>query len=192
MDWTGIKVKTAPALEPVAVSELKTFLSLDGSDFDSMLSSCIVACRQAVESYTGRTLITTVLQMTLDSFPSVIELARPPVQSITSITYVDADGSTQTLSSSLYRVDISSLFGRITTAYGEVWPETQNVSNAVTVEFKCGYGDAASAVPDALKVAIMSLAADMFEHREANSEINLSENRTYKFLLDSYKIPRCA
>jgi len=191
MDWTGIKVKTAPALEPVTVSELKTFLSLDASTYDTMLSGYITACRQAIETYTGRTLITTSYQLMFDSFPDIIELARPPVQSITSITYVDTDGVTQTLSSSLYRTDLISLFGRIEPAYGESWPSIRNVSNAVTVEFKCGYGDAAASVPDALKVAIMSLAADMFEHREANFELNLQENRTYKFLLDSHKIARC-
>lgn len=195
MDWTGIKVSTAPAIEPVTVSELKTHLRLDGTTYDTMLAGYISACRDAVEKHTGRTLINTVLELYYDEFPSnngELILIRPPVQSVSSIIYVDEDGVSQTLSSSLYRTDLVSLYPRITPAYDESWPDTQAVSNAVKITYTAGYGAAAANVPAALKECIKSLCADLFEHPESNVELNLQESRVYKFLLNAYTIPGIA
>lgn len=192
MDWTGIITKTAPATEPVTVTELKDFLRLSGTSDDVLLGGLITAARAAVEKITGRTFITTVYQLYFDVFPLCIELARPPVQSISSITYIDEDGVLQTLLSSEYVVDVASLYGRIVPAYDEEWPDTQGIINAVCVEYKAGYGDAAASVPAPLKEAIKMLASDIYEHPEANVELSLSENKSMSFLLDAYKIPGVA
>ena len=193
MDWTGITLKTAPAVEPVTAQEMREFLSLVGTEDDALLAGLISAARAALEKYTGRTFITTVYQVYYDGFSFLpIKLARPPVQSVTSITYVDVDGVMQTLSSSLYIVDIASLFGRISPAYDEVWPITREQNNAVCIEIKTGYGDAAASVPAPIKVAIKMIVADVYEHREANVELALSENKSLKFLLSPYTIPGVA
>ena len=42
-------------------------------------------------------------------------------------------------------------------------------------------------VPPSLILAIKLLAADFYEHRHAQTEINLQENRSYRFLLANYK-----
>ena len=193
MDWTGIKIKTAPAVEPVTVQEMREYLSLGGTEDDTLLTGLITAARSALEKSTGRTFITTTYQLYFDGFfLSPIKLARPPVQSVSSITYVDEDGVTQTLSSTLYTVDVSSLYGRVSPAYGESWPVTRAQDNAVCIEFKAGYGDAAASVPEPLKIAIKMLAADVYEHREANVEVALSKNRSLDFLLAGYTIPGVA
>ena len=193
MDWTGISLKTAPAVEPVTAQEMREFLSLVGTEDDTLLAGLISAARTALEKYTGRTFITTVYQVYYDGFSFLpITLARPPVQSVSSITYVDVDGVTQTLSSSLYIVDVASLFGRISPAYDEVWPITREQNNAVCIEIKTGYGDAAASVPASIKVAIKMIVADVYEHREANVELALSENKSLKFLLSPYTIPGVA
>lgn len=190
MDWTGIKVSTPPATEPVTVPELKTYMSLDGTAFDVMLSGFITACRDAIEKHSGRTFISTSYEMYFDRFPGCIELMRPPVQSVTSIYYVNVDGVETLLASSQYRVDTVSLYPRIEPVYGATWPVTRNVSNAVKVTYLAGYGATAASVPQNIKSCIMAVAADLFEHRESNVEINLTENKTYKFLLNSFTIPR--
>lgn len=193
MDWTGIKIKTAPTVEPVTVQEMREYLSLGGTEDDTLLTGLITAARAALEKITGRTFVTTTYQLYFDGFSFLpVKLARPPVQSVSSITYVDEDGVTQTLSSSLYTVDVSSLYGRVSPAYGESWPTTRAQDNAVCIEFKAGYGDAAASVPEPLKIAIKMLAADVYEHREANVEIALSKNRSLDFLIAGYMIPGVA
>lgn len=190
MDWTGVVIKTAPAIEPVTVSELKDFLRLSGTDQDSMLTGFISAARAGVEIFTGRTLINTVYELFFDSFPAAgVEMLRPPVQSVSSIYYINSDGVDTLLASTEYRVDVASIYGRITPAYGKTFPVTQAVTNAVKVTVTCGYGTTAASVPAPLKEAIKMIAADIYEHPEANVELTLTENKTVKFLLGAYKIP---
>lgn len=149
----GLSVVTAPAEEPVSLAEAKTHLRVEHDDDDAYISALISAARESAEQYLHRALITQTLKMSLDAFPAVIRLPRSPVQSITSIQYVDDAGETQTLDASDYRLDKESIVARIEPAYGETWPTTRPVSNAVTVTFVAGYG-AASAVPAPVKQAM--------------------------------------
>lgn len=193
MDWAGIKVLSAPAIEPVTIEELKTYMRLDTFIYDTMLSGYITACREAIERHTGRTFITTTYEMCLDGFPAnngAIELIRPPVQSISSIYYNQAsDGVLTLLDPSKYIVDLVSLFPRIEPAFGESWPATRKMFNAVKITYVAGYGSTAESVPETIKICIKALASDLFEHPESNVEVSLNENNSYKFMLNSYSIP---
>jgi uncharacterized phiE125 gp8 family phage protein len=195
MDWTGFRVVTAATFEPVTVAELKTYARIDGTDYDSMLSGYISACRAALEKHTGRTFLTTSCELSLDSFPEdngAIELPYPPVQSVTSIYYnQESDGVNTLLAASLYQTDLYSVYPRIIPAYDEDWPDTRDMLNAVRVTYVTGYGDDDSDVPAAIRECIKALATDLFEHPETNVELRLEENRTYKFLLNAYSIPGC-
>lgn len=149
---------------------------------DPMLNVLIKAARQHVESHTSRALITQTWDWKGDSFrvmrdkgfpnsPLVVPLA--PLISVTSVTYLDQDGASQTWSSSTgYQTDIPTgnpwmPAGRIMPREGQTWPDTQsNTFNAVTIRFVCGYG-AASAVPLPLKQAMLLLIGHWYEHREA-------------------------
>jgi uncharacterized phiE125 gp8 family phage protein len=193
MGWTGIKISSAPTIEPVTVAELKTYMSLTGTAFDNMLTGLITACRDSIEKYSGRTFLTTTYELYFDRFPACFELVFPPIQSVTSIYYVNSDGVDTLLTASNYRVDLVSLYPRIEPAYGVSWPSTREVSNAVKVTYDAGYGATAAHVPQNIKSCIMAIASDMFEHRESNLEtVNgvLIENKSYKFLLNSFSIPR--
>ena len=198
MNWKAPKVKTAPALEPSTAAELKTLLGIDSTEtsFDTMLAAFITAARVGVEGHCKRSLITQTLTRSFRSFPSPcgsLELLLPPVQSITAITYLDEDGATKTLAASAYVVDLEEPFPRIFLAPDQEWPETYDVPNAVTVEYVAGYGAAAINVPAPLRVCVNSIAADLFEHREAHVEVsNLVESPSYKFLLSQYVIPGVA
>ena len=192
MDWTGLKIATAPAVEPVTLTELKLFARIDTTAYDAMLPGYITACREALEKHTGRTFITTTYDMYLDKFPaynSEIRLQMPPVQSVTSIYYnQESDGVLTLLASSLYQTDFISQFPRIIPAYDEEWPDTRDMLNAVKITYIAGYG-LAVAVPSAIKECIKSLATDLFEHPESSVEVKLESNRKYEFLLNAYSIP---
>src|SRR3990172_9167653 len=71
-------------------------------------------------------------------------LQKPKLQSITSITYIDTAGATQTWTSTLYEADIKSDIGKVRPVSGESYPSTDDIYNAVTIKFKAGYGDAAA------------------------------------------------
>lgn len=167
----GLVEYTAPTEEPITLAEVKAHSRIDFSDDDALIGTYITAARQWAER-TGlwRTLVTTTFDLSLDGFPCYamqpLYLPRPPLQSVTSIAYVDIAGVTQTWSASAYVVDTkSSNLGRIMPVYGTIWPVTRMQMNAVTIRFVAGYG-AASAVPEGIKAALKFLVANWYENRE--------------------------
>lgn len=99
----------------------------------------------------------------------IITLPRATVQSVTSITYLNSNGQTITLDSSLYRV-IPGAPGQIEPSYGQIWPTTYPVSGAVTIQFVAGYGSAESNVPRNVCQAILLMVASLYENRGEASQ----------------------
>lgn len=166
----GLTLVTAPTDEPLAPIEVIQHLRLPAdTDEDDLLAGLVAAARDQAEARTNRALVTQTWRLTLDAFPDcegAIVLPKPPLQSITSITYVDLNGTTQTLAPAAYQVDTSRLLARVAPAYGTYWPPTREQMNAVAVTFACGYGDAA-AVPAGIKAAMKLLIGNWYENREA-------------------------
>lgn len=153
---------------PVSISELKSsVLQIEDDEQNGWIEKCIKAATAKVENDTKRGFVTQTWKHYLDSFcDNVILLRRCPVIAVTSITYVDNDGATQTVSSSDYQVDVASEPGRVYPAYGESWPSVRSSSlSPIVVTFTVGYG-AASAEHyelDLARQAISILAAKLFE-----------------------------
>lgn len=196
VDYSSIRVKTAPAAEPVSVSELRDNLRLDDTSWDaSMLPILIEAGRQAIENETGRTLIDTTYEIRYDEWPDAtnqnwLDLPHGPIDSVTSIKYIDTDGDEQTWSSANYRVDLYSLPGRVTEAFGVAWPSIRDMTGAITIEYVAGYGTAGSSVPDALRQAVMLVASDLFENSEGQIVGTIAKiNPTVQMLINTHKVP---
>lgn len=162
-----------PAAEPVTLAEAKAQMIVETSAYDTLVASKVQAAREWVEDYLGRALVQQTWRTQLDRFPcGVIRIGHPPLQSVTSIEYIDGNGDSQTLSASTYVVDTDSEPGRIAPAYGYTWPDTQQRMNAVTITSVHGYdGTAASPldmseIPQAIKEAILILATELYQNRE--------------------------
>ncbi len=165
----GFSLVTAPTIEPVSLAEAKAHMRVDFSDDDDLITALVVAARQQAENHTNRVLLTQTWDWTLDRFPCTrtFEVPRPPLQSVSSITYKDTNGDEQTFSSSKYLVDTGSERGRISLADGESWPATKAEINAVTIRFIAGYGDTAATVPQQIRQAILMMVGHLYEHRES-------------------------
>lgn len=186
------KIVTQPQSEPVTLAEAKANLSVDFTDDDSMIEDLIVAAREDAELFTRRGFITQTWDLFLECFPSndfrdEIEIPISPLQSITSVKYLDNDGVQQTMSASDYIVDTSSEPARIRPAYNTSWPSTRDQMNAIEVRFVAGYGDATD-VPKAIKAAINMHVAGLYEHREANTDIKVEDNPAASRLLWKHRV----
>ena len=155
-------VNTAPAEEPVTLEEAKTQCRVDNTHDDDEITSIIVAARIQAELNLSRYIITQTIDAYYDRFQSCFEM--PPLQSVSSITYLDSNGDSQTLASNQYVVDSKSIPARITPAYGVTWPSTYDQTNAVTIQFIAGYGLAAS-VPECIKQWIKIQVTHYFDNR---------------------------
>lgn len=189
---------TDAAAEPVTVDEVKAHCRIEHSfDDDVYLPALIKAARMFAEDYTDRAFITQTWAYKLDEFPcssfenpyAAIVLPRARAIAISSIAYVDEDGTTQTLSSSLYQVDTSSEPARVIPAWGETWPDTRSQLNAVTITYTAGYG-AAAAVPENIKLAIKFLVGQWYENREptVTGTIVTEVPFTVKALLNPFRV----
>ena len=158
---------TPPTVEPITLDEAKLHLRVEGDDEKALIETLIAAARRQAESYMGRALISQVWDMDMDRFPrGEIEVPRPPLRAVESIAYLDPQGATQTIPIADYRVDSKREPGRVTPADGEAWPATLAVTNAVTVRFAAGYGDAADDVPEDIRQAILLIVGRLYAHRE--------------------------
>jgi uncharacterized phiE125 gp8 family phage protein len=148
----SIELTSEPFAEPLDAQEMKDHLRVDGESEDAIVGAWVTAARRYVEDKAGRQFVTATARLTLDRFPftcnyqwlpsperRTIVVPRAPLQSVTSITYVDAGGDTQTLSANSYRVDVRSPWGRITPAFGLTWPVTRPETSAVTVTCVIGH-----------------------------------------------------
>lgn len=169
----SLKLVTPPTVEPVTLLEAKDHLKEDTTENDAIISDAIVDARQWAEEYTGRQFVTATWDWFLDGFCQSFSAPLPPLQSVTSIKYLDTTGTEQTLASSTYRVDAVSEPGRIALDYGKSWPATYQVINAVAVRFVSGYG-APAAVPGPIKRAILILIGEFFEQRKESVPVQLS------------------
>lgn len=167
--FRSIAVTTAPAEQAVELGEVMAHLRLPDGDMDQgYVRSLITAATQYVEARLGRALITQTVRSTFDLWPSsrYFILPRCPLQSITSVQYVDTDGATATLSSSLYAARTEDEPGAILLDDSELWPSHQAEEGAIRVTYVVGYGAAPSDVPQLIRQHIAVLVAGMYEHRE--------------------------
>ena len=88
---------------------------------DGLIAALIVTARQqAGEHRTGRALVTQQWRLGLDRFADdSLELPLPKLQSVQSVTYLDADGVRQTLAGAGYDVVTDELVGRLLPAFGK-------------------------------------------------------------------------
>jgi uncharacterized phiE125 gp8 family phage protein len=157
----------APTTEPVTLDECKSQLRLEIPDDDPLILSYIAAARSYVEAVAGQQLVSATWQWKLDGFQPIFYLPHPPLQSVTTFTYLDTAGASQSLTEDTdFQVDTASVRGRIMPSPTKTWPATQsNKFNTITITYVAGHG-AINAVPENYKQAIRLLVAHQYRERE--------------------------
>lgn len=207
-------ITTAPTFEPVSTAQakahLRIFHSLDDTYIAASTSgstSIITTARQMIENYCGIAIPNTTFTSVYSSFPTnnpivsssgemyygspyEIALPRSPIVSVTSVQYVDTDGNTQTLSASTeYTMKSYNGIGRIQLLDGKSWPSVQKGgAGIVTVVYVAGHGSSATAIPIALKQAILMQCSTLYDYRATLSPGQQYEvPGTIKALIAQYK-----
>lgn len=159
---------TGPASEPVTLEEAKLHLRVDVADDDGLISGLVAAARQAFEEVNGRALFTQTWKLILDGWPSApyIALPRPPLASVTSVSYVESDGNTMVWGSSNYVVETLRTPGRIHLAENVTWPSASlRAASPITITYVAGWATT-EVIPQRYKQAILLLAGHWYENRE--------------------------
>lgn len=188
-----LKLTTGPVVEPVTLAEAKEHCRIDEDDLtaDTLMEDIwIPAAREECEHELQRSLLRQTYTRILDGFPEErIELGMPRVVSVSSITYTDGNGDTQTLSPSQYVVDADREPGFVYPAYGTSWPSTLATYSTVSVVFLTGELLAAS-LPASVRAWILLRVNTFYERRGEFSEsgkLMPLPNRFHAHLLDRYR-----
>jgi uncharacterized phiE125 gp8 family phage protein len=161
--WGPPVVTTPPSGLAVSLDRIKAELRLDGtSSHDTRLGDYIAAATAHLEAMSGLRLLTQTLDVTCSDWADLAHLPIAPVQSVTSISYVDAAGSAATVSSALYQARLAALEPSIVLASGAAFPAAQ-AGSLITARLVVGYG-AEAAIPaqiiQALRILVRALNDD--------------------------------
>lgn len=183
---------TQPAVEPVTLDAAKAHLSVEHAADDARITNMTIAARQHIEQRMSRVIVRQQWRLFFDRFET-FDLQPATVQSVEQVQYIDGDGVTQTLDSSVYTVDVPRQ--QLYLAYGQSWPASRAIPSAVWVDVWSGYFDAASSpisntqkVPHAVRHAILMLVEHLYEHGGAANEMPLTDNNIWDDLIQPYKV----
>jgi uncharacterized phiE125 gp8 family phage protein len=162
-----------PTTDVVSVTEIKAHLRIDTSDEDTLLGLYIDAATEMAENYCGRHFIThtyklyfnEVVQKASLIFPDCTLVTQDGQNSHRSVWYVNSSGAEVGSDDAFIDaysnpsiVYLSSDFTNTTLK--------DDAANVFYFNFKTGFGDAATDVPQAVKQAIKLIVSDMYYFRE--------------------------
>lgn len=181
----GLKIVAQPSVEPVTLADAKLHLRVDHDTEDDLISAMIAAAREACEHETDRAIAVQTLELAIDAFPADgIKLLRPPVASIESVVYVDAEGVEQTMPSTSYYLDSAQEPSWLLPAVGADWPATREQANAVRVRYVAGYTEC----PKAIRAWILLRLGTLYRTREGDSEKPVVASPFADRMLDRYRV----
>jgi uncharacterized phiE125 gp8 family phage protein len=166
----GLERVSGPAVEPLSLDEAKLHLRLEGGEEDALVAALIKATREMAERHTGRALITQGLRLWLDRWPCgrrSIDLPRPPLASVASVTVYDADDSPSPVEPAAWLADRIATPGRLVLRAGVTAPVSGRVANGIAIDYEAGYGPAGTDVPEPIRRGMALLLGHLFESREA-------------------------
>ncbi len=169
--YKAYTIYTPNAELPVTLDDVKKHLRMDdlSHDDDSIMAYIMSASRNVEKQY-GIALLTQTVKEYWSAFPCLttepLLLRIQPVQSITSIEYLDENGLTQTWDEEEWAFGGYNGATFIVPTPDHTWPATWSVPNAITITYEAGWGDLPTNVPNDITQALKFMVADYFERRE--------------------------
>jgi len=198
IEYTGAKQWIRIVGKPlVAASEFSGDIVVNEATAadEDLLTSIIQAARERVEDITRRALLTQTWDYFLQEWPESDRIRLPfgNLQSVTSVSWFDADGTETTLTAGTdYLAETNGDdCGFMVLPYGASWPSgTLYPSKPIKIRFVCGWTSAAL-VPRKVRAAGLLICSDLYVNREGQVQAAFifKENPAVMNLLASARIP---
>lgn len=161
-------VVVTPPDPVITTDQAKDHLNVDHDDDDALIDIYVAAATANLDGpdgWLGRALGAQTLELRLDAFGcKPIVLPCPPIATIESVKYVDADGVEQTVAAEDYEL----LGAELDVAFGKSWPAARRQREAVRIRYAAGYtaGDPAGALHPSIVGALLLMVGDLYANRE--------------------------
>ena len=166
----------------LTLADAKEHLEIDHSDRDSYITSLVAAASVMIDGYDGMVGKPVAPQTVTVTFEDVyagdIIVPVANAQSLTSITYYDADNVQQSLDLANFRFITGEDETTLEPIDGFTWPAAYERRDAYTITLVAGF----ATVPDPIKHAARLMVGHWFENREAASDLNI---RTIDFAVEA-------
>jgi len=163
----GLVLTSQPAVEPLTVDEVKTYLRIDHDDEDCLLASLITSARFQVEAALDLALIIQSWSWTFDAWPkgNALELPIGFVQSVQAVRVTARDGTVSEVSPDQFALEGGRIPPRLVAKSGD-WPKPGVPALGIEIAFTAGFGSEPSDVPEPIRQALLMLVAHWYEHRD--------------------------
>jgi uncharacterized phiE125 gp8 family phage protein len=155
---------TAPAAEPLSLTEAKAFLRVEHGDDDDVIGALVASARIHIEAQTRRALITQHWRLVLDAWPADgrLKVWPAPLAALDAARVYDDSGAAATLDLQSFVIDKAG--SQLVFA---PWAMAQpgRAAAGIEVDVAAGYGDAPGDVPEPLRHAVRLLIAHWYENR---------------------------
>lgn len=184
------KVTVDPTDTAISLDEVKSHLKITATSENTYLTNLISVATEMVQNYTGQVLMESTMQLSLPYFVNRIDIQRVPVTEVIAVLYYDSNNSATTLSASNFisTLTMSSTDSPIATTIVATddfsYPDTYPRMDAVVIQFKAGYTNAAS-VPMAIKQAMLLIIGQLYLNR---TDMVYKMPVLSEYLLNPYRI----
>lgn len=155
-------VVVTPPEPDIDLELVKTHLRVEGDDDDVLIQALIDAACAHIDGpagWLGRSIWAQTLELRQNVFCGPIRLPYGPVQSITSVEYVDTAGVEQTLDDAGY---VLLTDGVCDLTYGASWPSHRGDAEGVRIQYDAGY----ETLPSTILAAVLLMVGDLYKNRE--------------------------
>lgn len=183
---------SSPSVSALTLAYARLHIRSLGTADDTLIQVYINAAASYFEEQTGRQLLTATREAWLNAFPFVgasggyarIELPKPPLQGVTSVKYIDSDGTLQSFVggsplANLYTISAPvgpyAARGFVEPLYGGRWPTARAETGSVRIRYTCGYGNTMTDIPPLIRGVLCYLVGHFDTFRSAGVEQAVSE-----------------
>ena len=173
-----LRLITPPDCTVVGLTDAKAFLRVTISADNTVIKRMLAAVDDWLAGETGwlgRSLNPVTWELRLPCFWYEMTLPRPPLIEVLSVAYTDSEGAEQVVTSDVYETIVAATgLPKLRPRRGQSWPSGDNV----VIVYRAGYASgspAAADVPPALKQAILTTVARLYDEREAGTSRALGD-----------------
>lgn len=153
-----------PAAEPLSLAEAKDFLRVAQADDDAVITALIAAARHHLEALTRCALLTQTWRLVRDAWPADGRLQPRigPLRQLVAARVYELTGPPHAIDVEGFVVDTAA---NVIAAPRWTLPAPGRFAAGIELDVVCGFGDAASDVPDDLRQALRLLVAHWYDNR---------------------------
>jgi uncharacterized phiE125 gp8 family phage protein len=168
----NVTVLVAPAAEPLALADAKSYLRIAYDGEDALVAGLIAAARARIEELAGVAMISRTLRVMLHRWPSgalerrSVRLPVRPADELVAVRVFNADSEAETVTE---RFALSrGRAARVSWVSGAFpWPRRR--FDGIEIDYRAGFGAAPADVAEGLRLAVKRLVAHGYHARDAET-----------------------